>query len=177
MANRAQPRIEKPRVGISQCLLGDRVRYDGDSKPLGDNTLTKLNDVFELVPVCPEVEAGLGIPRPPVQLTGDSDKPSVTGRDDPTLDVTEALYIYSANRADQLADLSGYIFKSRSPSCGLHSTPVFINNEQLSDSASGVFARQMRKLYPGMPMAEETDLEKSSTQFIADVINYFHQQA
>jgi uncharacterized protein YbbK (DUF523 family) len=166
-------RTHKPRIGISQCLIGDRVRYDGESKPLDDSTLTTLNEVFELVPVCPEVEAGLGIPRPAVQLTGDINKPGVTGRDDPALDVTETLYRYSTNRANQLQDLSGYIFKSRSPSCGLNSTPLY--NEQVTDNGRGVFARKITTLYPELPVIEETDLEIALTQFIAEVIMY-HQQ-
>ena len=59
---------EKPPIGVSRCLLGDAVRYDGESKA-NDTVIEQLGDLFELVPVCPEVEAGLTVPRPPVQLT------------------------------------------------------------------------------------------------------------
>ena len=83
----------KPLVGVSQCLLGDAVRYDGQSK--GNKiVLEKLSNLFELVPVCPEVEAGLGIPRPPVQLTGSINKPKLTGRDNSSVDVTDIMEKY-----------------------------------------------------------------------------------
>lgn len=161
----------KPRVGISQCLLGDRVRYDGDSKPLPDATITALNEAFDLVAVCPEVEAGLGTPRPPVQLTTSMERPEVTGRDDAGLDVTERLYSYSENRVKDLDGLSGYVFKSRSPSCGLNSAPVFINNEQVTDSGRGVFAATLCTHYPHLVMIEETELAQPDalTRFIQAV--------
>ena len=69
---------DKPLVGISQCLLGDAVRYDGQSKA-NKIVLEKLSDLFEFIPICPEVEAGLGIPRPPIQLTGSIEQPKLTG--------------------------------------------------------------------------------------------------
>lgn len=165
----------KPLVGISQCLLGDRVRYDGDSKPLSDETLAALNSAFELLPVCPEVEAGLGVPRPPVQLTASIDKPRVTGRDDKSLDVTDILYNYCVNKVEQLGELSGYIFKSRSPSCGLHSTPVFINNEQVTDSATGVFSAILCEQYPCLVAVDETELADAAARdrFIRDVLSRY----
>jgi uncharacterized protein YbbK (DUF523 family) len=165
----------KPLVGISQCLLGDRVRYDGDSKPLSEETLAILNSAFELMPVCPEVEAGLGIPRPPVRLTGSIDKPRVTGRDDKGLDVTDRLYNYSQNKVKQLEKLSGYIFKSRSPSCGLHSTPVFINNEQISSDGTGVFAATLCNHYPHLITVDEIGLADTAARdrFIRDVLSRY----
>jgi uncharacterized protein YbbK (DUF523 family) len=166
----------KPLVGISRCLLGDQVRYDGDSKPLSDETLAALNRACELVAVCPEVEAGLGIPRPPVRLTTSSeapdlDRPRVTGREDTALDVTDLLYAYSENKVKQLEKLSGFIFKSRSPSCGLHSTPVFINNEQISSDGTGVFAATLCKQYPCLVTVDEIGLadQDALEHFIHDV--------
>jgi len=163
----------KPQVGISQCLLGERVRYDGDSKPLSDETLAALNRAFELLPVCPEVEAGLGVPRPPVQLTASIEHPRVTGRDDKSLDVTDRLYKYSENKVEQLTELSGYIFKSRSPSCGLQSTPVFINNEQVTDRGTGVFTAILCEQYPHLVTVDEITLADAAARdrFIRDVLN------
>ncbi|NNL07096.1 MAG: DUF523 domain-containing protein, partial [Gammaproteobacteria bacterium] len=84
---------EKPLIGVSRCLLGHAVRYDGESKP-HSVVIDQLVKLFELVPVCPEVEAGLSVPRPPVQLSGSIDHPRVTGREDPELDVTVPMLAY-----------------------------------------------------------------------------------
>jgi len=160
---------KKPLVGVSQCLLGDAVRYDGKSKA---NTivLEKLNDLFELIPVCPEVEAGLSIPRPPVQLTGNIESPRLTGRDDPSIDVTEIMQRYCSTKPAELDRLSGFIFKSRSPSCGLNSTPVFIDKVCVTETGRGVFASALCKRYPKLPVIEESDFtDKSISRFIHSV--------
>jgi len=164
---------EKPLVGVSRCLLGHAVRYDGDSKA---NTVVieQLGDLFELVPVCPEVEAGLAIPRPPVQLTGSIDHPRMTGRNVPGLDVTEMMLAYCNSRPAELNQLRGFVFKSRSPSCGLNSTPVFINGECVTETSSGLFARAMTTMHPGLPVIEESELEMPDKyeHFIDDVYQY-----
>lgn len=161
---------QKPKIGVSQCLLGDAVRYDGDSKP-NNLILEQLSQLFELVPVCPEVEAGLGTPRPPVQLTGSIASPRLTGRDDASIDITEIMVEYCSRKTQTLNDLNGFIFKSHSPSCGLHSTPVFINGEAVSDNNRGIFAESMCETYPGLLMIEDSDLEDPELyqQFVAAV--------
>jgi len=148
----------KPLVGVSQCLLGDAVRYDGQSKA-NQIILELLAPVFEFVPVCPEVEAGLSIPRPAVQLTGSIDNPRLTGRDDAVIDVTDIMAQYCETKPATLSQLSGFIFKSRSPSCGLNSTPVFINGQCLTENNRGVFARQLCAVYPCLPVIEDSDLD------------------
>ena len=160
----------KPRIGISRCLLGDAVRYDGQSKA-NRIILNELVQLFDFIPVCPEVEAGLGIPRPPVQLSGSIEQPRLLGRDDPSIDITELMSDYCQVKPGELDQLAGFIFKSRSPSCGLHSTPVFIDGRQVTGSSRGVFARAMCTRYPELAVIEETDLENEVMlgQFIADV--------
>jgi len=148
----------KPFVGISQCLLGDAVRYDGQSKA-NKIVLEKLNDLFEFVPVCPEVEAGLGIPRPPIQLTGSIKQPKLTGRDNPTIDVTNIMQTYCKQKPTELKNLAGFIFKSRSPSCGLNSTPVFINGHSVTELSRGIFAKNLCDTMPTLPVIEETEFE------------------
>jgi uncharacterized protein YbbK (DUF523 family) len=149
---------DRPLVGVSQCLLGDAVRYDGQSKA---NTivLEKLNNIFKLVPVCPEVEAGLGVPRPPVQLTASIENPKLIGRNDSSLDITDLMQDYCRTRPAGLNHLSGFIFKSRSPSCGLNSTPVFINEQCATETGRGIFAKELCKTYPNLPVIEDTELE------------------
>lgn len=161
---------KKPLVGVSQCLLGDAVRYDGRTKP---NTIVieKLAELFELISVCPEVEAGLSVPRPPVQLTGSISSPRLTGRDDASIDITELMVEYCSHKTQTLNNLNGFIFKSRSPSCGLHSTPVFINGQAVSDNSRGIFAKNMCEAYPDLPVIEDSDLDDSELyqQFVAAV--------
>ena len=148
---------DKPRVGVSQCLLGDAVRYDGASKA-NLIVLEKFCRLFELFAVCPEVEAGLGVPRPAVQLTGSIDEPKLTGRDDPELDITRIMQQYCTTRPAQLDQLSGFIFKSRSPSCGLNSTPVFIDGNCITENSRGIFARAFCEHYPMLPVIEDIAL-------------------
>ena len=164
---------DKPLVGISQCLLGDAVRYDGQSKA-NAIVLEKLNDVFKLLPVCPEVEAGLSIPRPPVQLTGSIKNPKLTGRDDHSIDVTNIMQQYCDTKPAELKLLSGFIFKSRSPSCGLNSTPVFINEQCVTETGRGIFAKTLCKTYPNLAVIEDTELEAKNQldNFIQAVLKH-----
>lgn len=166
-----QTKSARPCLGVSQCLLGERVRYDAKCKT-SRVVVGKLASIFTLVPVCPEVEAGLGVPRPPVQLSGDIHSPRMTGRDDPALDVTEQILEYTRHRLDQLSQLDGYIFKSRSPSCGLHTTPVFIEGRCITETGRGLFAREFCNRFPDLPVIEDSALEaiENLERFIARVI-------
>ena len=165
--------INKPKVGVSQCLLGDAVRYDGQSKPCAI-VIDKLGEHFELIPVCPEVEAGLSIPRPPVQLSGSIEHPRLIGRDNPDIDITDLMQSYCLNKTPTLNELSGFVFKSRSPSCGLHSTPIFIDGKCITEKASGVFAHAVQTSDPNLPIIEETQLESGQVldNFLLAVSTY-----
>ena len=160
----------KPRIGISRCLLGDAVRYDGQSKA-NRIILDELTRLFDFIPVCPEVEAGLSIPRPPVQLSDSIEQPRLLGRDDPSIDITQQMLDYCQLKPEELGELAGFIFKSRSPSCGLKSAPVFIDGRQVTDNSRGIFARAMCARYPDLTVIEETELEDEILlrQFITDV--------
>ncbi len=164
---------EKPKVGVSRCLLGHAVRYDGDSKahPV---VIARLGQLFELLPVCPEVEAGLSVPRPPVQLTESIENPRMTGRDDPRLDITALMQEYCDTRPAGMGHLCGFVFKSRSPSCGLNSTPVFIGSGCVTRNSRGVFARAITAAWPALPLIEETELELTGEYegFVERVFDY-----
>jgi len=163
---------KKPLVGISRCLLGDAVRYDGQSKA-NQIILEQLAPVFKFVPVCPEVEAGLSVPRPPVQLTGSIENPRLIGRDDASIDVTDIMQRYCETKPAALSQLSGFIFKNRSPSCGLGSAPVFIHGRCVSETGRGVFAKALHNRYPELPVIEDSQLtDKSINAFILSVRNY-----
>lgn len=171
--NAAKPKIG-PKIGISSCILGHHVRYDGDIKSFPE-ICDALSQHFELVSVCPEVEIGLSVPRPPVQLSENLEHPKMTGRDDPSIDVTDSMYQFCNSKPQQLTDLCGYIFKSKSPSCGVRNIPVFGQDEILSDNHRGLFAHAMMTLFPDMPIVDETELASAAqrNQFIQLVLNYY----
>jgi uncharacterized protein YbgA (DUF1722 family)/uncharacterized protein YbbK (DUF523 family) len=146
---------EQPRVGISQCLLGDEVRYDGGHKR--DVFLTDVLAPFvEWVPVCPEVEAGLGTPREAMHLAGDPDAPRLlTIRT--KVDHTDVLKAFSQRRVQELRvhDLDGYIFKKNSPSCGVHRVKVYSEKGHPGKQGTGFFSAAMQEAFPLLPVEEE----------------------
>lgn len=146
---------EKIRLGISQCLLGDKVRYDGTHKQ--DRYITDtLGRYFELVPVCPEVAIGLGVPREPIRLEGDAAAPRAVGVRDKSLDVTTPLLRYGRDTAKALTDISGYILKSKSPSCGVGRVKVYHPGGRGSDTQGmGLFVAGFKARQPLLPMEEE----------------------
>jgi uncharacterized protein YbgA (DUF1722 family)/uncharacterized protein YbbK (DUF523 family) len=143
------------RLGISRCLLGDEVRFDGGHKR--DSFLT---DVFgryvEWVPVCPEVEAGLGTPREAMRLVGDPQHPRLVTIKSGT-DHTRALETMTTNRIAELKnfDLSGYVFKKGSPSCGIERVRIYNEHGKLSRNGVGLFARAFIEQFPLIPVEEE----------------------
>lgn len=145
------------RIGISSCLAGEKVRYDGNDKR--DHYITgTLGHFFEFVPVCPEMAIGLGVPRPPIQLVGNAKKWRAVGVADPTLDVTDKLAAYGARMAHDLEDISGYIFKSKSPSCGMERVKVYAPGRVPSKSGTGVYAAAFMAVQTTLPVEEEERL-------------------
>ncbi|HKO30906.1 MAG TPA: DUF523 and DUF1722 domain-containing protein [Nitrospiraceae bacterium] len=143
------------RLGISRCLLGDEVRFDGGHKQ--DEFLKEvLGRYVEWVPVCPEVEAGLGTPREAMRLVGDVQKPRLMTIKSGT-DHTRTLEAMSANRIEQLKDmdLSGYVFKKGSPSCGIESVRIYNEQGVVSRKGVGLFARAFIEQFPLIPLEEE----------------------
>ncbi len=148
-------------VGISACVVGQEVRYNGGHKRSRFCTEV-LATVFDFKPYCPEVAIGLGIPRPTIRLVGDSSRPDVIGTDKPELNVTKDLYHYSEATAQKMTDLCGYIFIKNSPSCGAFKVKVY-NNDPDSKSfgypqetkGQGVFAKAVMDANPLLPIEEE----------------------
>ncbi|MCR4301238.1 MAG: DUF523 and DUF1722 domain-containing protein [Sulfuricaulis sp.] len=144
----------KIRLGISSCLLGQKVRFDGNHKL--DSFLTgTLGEYFEWVPVCPEVAIGLGVPRPPIRLVGSPAAPRAVGVKDGSLDVTDKLATYGKQQARKLGDLSGYVFKSRSPSCGIERVKVYQHSGAPAKSGRGIYADAFLCGQPWLPAEEE----------------------
>lgn len=146
---------ERIRVGISACLLGHEVRWNGGHSR--DSYITDtLGKYLEFVPVCPEVEAGFPIPRETLRLVGDPKAPRlVTTRTN--VDHTERMLTYAARRVQELEteDLCGFIFKSGSPSSGMERVKVFITSERPVKQGVGLFARAFMERFPLLPVEEE----------------------
>ncbi|WP_290536514.1 DUF523 domain-containing protein [Alcanivorax sp.] len=163
---------QKPVVGVSACLLGQKVRYDGDHKHSAI-LVHQLGPLLRFRDTCPEVAIGLPVPRPPIQVVQLDDQLRVRGVDDPQQDVTEALETVAAGMNEPL---SGFVLKARSPSCGHLSTPVHNASGQQIGMASGAFARKLHELFPRIPLANDSDLEKPAflQSFLLQVYCY-HQ--
>jgi uncharacterized protein YbgA (DUF1722 family)/uncharacterized protein YbbK (DUF523 family) len=147
--------MEKIRVGISACLLGDKVRYDGGHK-LDRYIVNTLGQFFEYVPVCPEHELGLGVPREAMRLVGDPDAPRLVTRKT-GIDHTDAMVAWSAQRTGELAGegLRGFIFKAKSPSSGMERVKVYGTGGMPANTGVGLFARAFMERFPHLPVEED----------------------
>jgi len=143
------------RVGISRCLLGDAVRYDGGHKR-NSFLVDLLGTVVDWVPVCPEVEAGMTTPREAICLVGDARKPHlVTVKNGQ--DLTTIMSSFSTRRVAELEanDLSGYVFKKDSPSCGMERVRVLSHQGMPARNGIGIFAQAFMEQFPLIPVEEE----------------------
>jgi uncharacterized protein YbgA (DUF1722 family)/uncharacterized protein YbbK (DUF523 family) len=146
---------QKIRLGVSACLLGQEVRYDGGHKR--DHFLTDtLGPFVEWVPVCPEVEIGLGVPRDTIRLVGDAAAPRLVV-DKTGEDLTGRMQRYARARARELEslDLHGYVLKRGSPSCGLFRVRVYDDEGVSRANGIGAYARTLVEHLPLLPVEEE----------------------
>ena len=143
------------KVGISTCLLGQKVRFDGGHKR--DRYITDvLGEYFRFVPVCPELEVGMGLPREAVRLVGDPASPRMIGNRS-LQDWTDRMNTYAAKRVRQrdLTGLSGYILKKDSPSCGMARVKVYNDRGMPEKNGVGLFAQALQQQLPLLPIEEE----------------------
>jgi len=146
-----------PRVGVSACLLGEKVRYDGGHKRQ-DDLLKRLESRVEWVSVCPEAELGLGVPRETIGLEAiDGGVRLIANRT--RRDLTDSMRDWARTRLDQLDELCGFVFKARSPSCALRSAPV----QGETEPSDGVWAESVRSRFPWLPLADETQLDAAAS--------------
>lgn len=143
-------------LGVSACLLGHPVRYNGQHRR--DTFLTDiLAQHVSLVPICPEVECGLGVPRDPIELRGNPRAPRLviveTGED-----LTARMQRWAGTRLSELsgANLCGFVFKSASPSCGMQGVPI---HGPPARAGAGMFARAFMNRFPLLPAADEQGLQ------------------
>jgi uncharacterized protein YbgA (DUF1722 family)/uncharacterized protein YbbK (DUF523 family) len=146
---------ESIRVGVSSCLLGRKVRFDGGHKR--DRYLTDvIGDWVEWVSVCPEVEIGLGTPRPTIRLEGTAENARLV-EPKSEADLTEKMRLYSERRVGELQedDLDGYVLKRASPSCGMERVRVWNSSGMPDRRGVGIFADVLLKRWPNLPVEEE----------------------
>ena len=150
------------KLGVSSCLLGEKVRYDGGHK-LDQHLKELLGRYVEWVPVCPEVEMGLTVPREPMRLVGDA----VSSRLVTTssgIDHTDWMIQWANKKLRTLSsmDLRGFIIKSTTPSCGMRSVEVYDAFDVQSKTGIGLFAREFMARFPLLPVEDDVRLQDSS---------------
>ena len=163
------------RLGISTCLLGENVRYDGGHK-LDRFLANTLGQYVEWVPVCPEVGIGLPVPRESLRLVGDHENPRLVAPKS-GLDYTETMQTWARERLEQLAavQLHGFVFKKDSPSSGLFRVRVYDQNGVPSRVGTGIFPREVMNRFPLLPLEEEGRLHdvRLRENFIEQVFVYY----
>jgi len=147
--------LNKIKLGISSCLLGNKVRYDGGHKL--DHFLTDtLGRHVDWVPVCPEVECGLPIPREAMRLVGDPEHPRlITIRT--KVDLSGRMAAWAKKKVAELEtqDLCVFVFKSRSPSSGMRGVKIYTDAGMPNATGSGLFARAFMNRFPLLPVEDE----------------------
>jgi uncharacterized protein YbgA (DUF1722 family)/uncharacterized protein YbbK (DUF523 family) len=166
------------KVGISTCLLGERVRFDGGHKR--DRYITDiLGDYFKFVPVCPELDVGMGVPRESVRLEGEVDSPRMVGTKTGK-DWTAKMNRYSCDKTRKLErlQLSGYILKKDSPSCGMERVRVYGKGGVPNRNGRGLYAAALLDRYSLLPVEEEGRLNDARLRenFIVRVFGYHRLQ-
>jgi uncharacterized protein YbbK (DUF523 family) len=149
----------KIKIGISACLLGKNVRYDGGHK-LDPRLMDTLGQVVEWAPVCPEVEAGLSVPREAMQLVSGPDAPrlvTIETRIDHTGRMTHWVRRELVRISNQ--GLSGFVFKARSPSCGVRDAEIVTSSGRSAGRGAGLFAAAVAARFPALPVEDEGRLQ------------------
>ncbi len=170
--------MSKISIGISSCLLGEEVRFNGGHKHSSLCT-SELGKYFDFKSVCPEMGIGLGVPRKPIRLVGDPNNPRAVGSDHPYIDVTDRLQAYGEKTLPHLKDICGYIFMKGSPSCGVFRVKVYRDNGMPNENpGSGIFASVIMENYPLLPVEEAGRLTDPvlKENFINRIFAYYHWQ-
>jgi len=146
---------QQPKLGVSACLLGKEVRFDGGHKK-NNFIINSLAEHMDFISVCPELEAGFGLPRPTMQLRKAGNDVRMVFSKNPETDVTQRMLDYSQKRVNDLSDLDGFIFKKDSPSCGAFRVPVVMHKDGFKNrEGTGLFAQQFMKNNPLIPVEDE----------------------
>lgn len=168
---------QKIKLGISSCLLGEQVRFDSGHKKNAYITGV-LSDYFDFAPFCPEVAIGLGIPRETIRLVNIDDEVRCVGSKTPELDVTERMTEVAQEQKRWHRDLSGYLLKKDSPSCGMERVKVYSKGSPSKDGV-GIYAKRLMENFPNLPVEEEGRMEDAHLRenFIQRVYIYSRWQS
>ncbi len=149
------------KIAVSSCLLGEAVRYDGVTKQNSIIT-NQLAKQFNLISLCPEMAIGLGVPRDPIKIIVSTETQGGLALVDEkklSLNYTNKMLSYAKQQHTHLKTMCGYIVKERSPSCGLHKTPRFSFDGEISSYGAGLFTHYIKANIPWLPIISEFDLE------------------
>ena len=164
-------------VGVSQCLLGDAVRYDGTGAG-SSFAAEKLTGIFSHQKFCPEVAIGMGVPRTPIRLVGDAENYRVVALHDQSMDKTQALDDYAQAIVKDVELLHGYIFMHNSPSCGPQNVKVYPleQSRPVRRTGTGRFAKTIIAALPNLPVvaADQLDDDELCENFVTRVFVYAH---
>lgn len=155
---------EKIIVGISACLLGHKVRYNGVSAR-DKISIDKFTPHVNWIPVCPEIEIGLGTPREPIRLVQEGDQTKLIGTKSGN-DLTESMQKYAEQKVADLAKqpLAGYILKRNSPTCGMERVRVYNGTPIPTRNGTGLFTKSLQRHLPNLPIEEEGRLQDTQIQ-------------
>jgi len=160
-SNSETPSEAKPVVGISSCLLGENVRYNGEIN-LNKTLRNELGKAVTFVSVCPEVESGMPVPREPMDLFVVNEDIRIVTLESHR-DMTDLIVKWAAEKLNRLAEqnLCGFILKARSPSCAISSAKVH-SEQQLKSNGAGLFASALKQRFPELPVEEEEGLNTAA---------------
>jgi len=164
---------KKVTIGISSCLLGNNVRWDGDHNA-NKIIINNLGRYFDLYPICPEVEIGMDVPREPINLEGNKNDPRMIAKNS-RKDWTSEMSKYSRGKIAQLENkkISGLILKSNSPSCGLRNIPIYGNIGQSPKTGIGLFANTVTQYFEFMPIVDEDFVKDINLRKLFVIKSYF----
>ena len=160
-------------LAVSECLRGSAVRWDGDHN--GEVWPRRVVErLFDLIGLCPEVGIGLGVPRPPIRLTGAASSPRAVVMESVPREITAQLQHYAGSVAGTLAQVDGYVFADRSPSCGLASVKVHAADGRYRRQGRGVYAAAVLRAQPALPAVDAECLWDEATllDFVCAVTAY-----
>lgn len=163
---------KKIKIGISSCLLGNNVRYDGGNK-LDQYLIDTLGRMVIWVPICPEVESGLPVPREAMQLVADGPRICLITIETKQ-DRTDVLTRWREEKLKRLKQegVRGFVFKARSPSCGVHDAELFSTSGASICRRPGLFAKSVISGFPALPVEDEERLRDPAVreEFLARIL-------
>lgn len=146
-------------VGISACVLGQKVRFDGGHKRnrFADE---ELSEFFDFKPVCPEVGIGMTVPRPTIRLQDNGDRIALVGSKDHDLDYTDQMIEFADNQIPSFEHLRGYIVCAKSPTCGMERVKLYLDNgNSVPGGSVGIFTQRLIARMPWLPIEEDGRLQ------------------